>query len=133
MCCKGKMMNILKAIETDHADCTCSSWLEHWNTYSGQPLSNCCAVLDCVYRPEVGALVRAVGSEDDDWYIVPLCKEHTRQKGKSLYLTKSVKLVSRHCRGPLLEAAAVPKPVRIANPYQVYIHENNSIEAKDVL
>lgn len=112
--------------------CMCDSLLDHWKKYSGQPLSNCCAVLDCVNRPEVGVLVRAVGSGDDDCYIIPLCKVHTKQRGKLLYLTKSVNLVSRKCRESEKEEDVLSCSIRQPGPCQLFTCDINLIEPKEV-
>lgn len=74
--------------------CSCGSWLEHWKRYSFQPLSIFCAVLDCVQEPEVGTLVQKEGTDDNGWYIVPLCSAHNDQYGMSAYLSEAVQLVS---------------------------------------
>jgi hypothetical protein len=90
-------MKLFKIHETSNSVSMGENWIDHWKKFSGQPLSNCCAVLDCVLSPEVGAFVMRVGSEDDARYIVPLCETHSKQSGKSLYLSESVKLVSSQC------------------------------------
>jgi hypothetical protein len=74
--------------------CTCGSWLKHWERYSDQSLSIFCAVLDCIQKPEVGSHVQKDGTDDDGWYIVPLCIAHNAQYGTSPYITETVQLVS---------------------------------------
>ena len=86
-----KVKNI-NAVRID--SCNCGSWLEHWKRYSFQPLSIFCAVLDCVQKPEVGALVQKDGSDDNGWYTVPLCNAHNNQYGASSYISENVQLVS---------------------------------------
>lgn len=73
--------------------CRCGSWLEHWKKFSGQALPTCCPELKCQHKPEFGAWVQIEGKIDNNWYIVPLCKLHNAQFGKSLTLVDTVKLV----------------------------------------
>lgn len=85
----------VKNINATRVDnCSCGSWLEHWKRYSFQPLSIFCAVLDCVQKPEFGALVQKDDTDDNGWYTVPLCSAHNRQYGSSSYISENVQLVS---------------------------------------
>lgn len=79
---------------TSQNTCRCGSWLEHWKKFSGQTLPTHCPESSCTQKPEVGAHIQKDGSSDDSWYIVPLCTTHNGQKGKSLEISNSVKLVS---------------------------------------
>jgi hypothetical protein len=83
---------------TDRA-CNCGSWFAHWRKLSGQSLSLCCPMQSCIEPPEVGAHVQKDGSRDRNWYIVPLCKTHNRETGKSLDIDSRVKLVSANVSG----------------------------------
>jgi hypothetical protein len=74
--------------------CNCGSWLNHWKNFSGQTLSKYCYEEKCIQEPEVGAHVQKDSISDKSWYIVPLCKGHNGETGKSLNLVDSVKLVS---------------------------------------
>jgi hypothetical protein len=74
--------------------CKCGSWLDHWKNFSGQPVPNWCPEQSCTQKPEVGAHVQKDSSTDSSWYIVPLCKTHNGETGKSLNVSDSVALVS---------------------------------------
>jgi hypothetical protein len=79
---------------TTDADCACGGWLEHWKKFSGQPLPIFCPEESCIREPEMGAHVQKYDSPDAGWYIVPLCRMHNGETGKSLTISDSVNLVS---------------------------------------
>jgi len=79
---------------TSQITCECGSWLNHWKNFSGQALSQWCSEKSCIKAPEVGAHVQKDNSTDKAWYIVPLCKPHNGETGKSLELVGSVAFVS---------------------------------------
>lgn len=87
-------MKVKNINDTRVTSCPCGSWLEHWKKHSNQPLSIFCAVLDCIQKPEVGTHVQKDGSDDNGWYVVPLCTAHNDAPYWSLYITESVALVS---------------------------------------
>jgi hypothetical protein len=62
--------------------------------FSGQGLPTYCPEKTCTQKPEVGAHVQKDGSYDSAWYIVPLCKIHNAETGKSLEVSDSMTLVS---------------------------------------
>ena len=74
--------------------CKCGSWLDHWKNFSGQSLPTWCPADGCSQKPEVGAHVQKDSATDRSWYIVPLCKKHNAETGKSPNISDSVKLVS---------------------------------------
>ena len=74
--------------------CNCASWLDHWRKFCGQPLPLFCPEATCSSRPEVAAHVQKDNATDSNWYIVPLCKKHNAETGKSLTISDSVALVS---------------------------------------
>ena len=74
--------------------CSCGSWLDHWKNFSGQSLPLYCREGACREKPEVGAHVQKSGMTDKKWYIVPLCKTHNSQTGKSIEIMESSILVS---------------------------------------
>ena len=76
-----------------HNTCRCRSWLEHWKHFGGPHLPLHCAESLCFQEPELGAHVQKDGSQDDTWYIVPLCKKHNGQIGATLTISDSVALV----------------------------------------
>jgi hypothetical protein len=73
--------------------CACGSWLEHWKKFSGLNAPMFCPVIGCYAYAIVGAHVQKENVNDDNWYIVPLCKEHNSQTGHSLEII-DIKLVS---------------------------------------
>jgi hypothetical protein len=79
---------------TSDNTCKCGSWLEHWKKFGGGLLLTYCPVTKCYEKAEVGAHVQKDSSYDTNWYIVPLCKTHNGEKGKSLDIDNSVVLVS---------------------------------------
>ncbi len=79
---------------TSDNTCKCGSWLDHWKKYGGGTIPSYCAEKSCTKKPEVGAHVQKDSSTDTGWYIVPLCKEHNGQTGKSLEIMDSTTLVS---------------------------------------
>jgi hypothetical protein len=79
---------------TDNTTCSCGSWLEYWKKFSGQTLPVFCPEEKCIQMSEVGAHVQKANSNDESWYIVPLCKTHNGETGKSLTISDSVNLVS---------------------------------------
>jgi hypothetical protein len=72
--------------------CACGSWLEHWKKFSNVPLEYCseqsCAMVDLV-----GAHVMKAYGDDDNWYIIPLCKRHNKLKGQDLDVVVSTVFV----------------------------------------
>ena len=73
--------------------CKCGSWLNHWKNFSGQELPEYCSEENCHHKPEVGAHVQKDDSTDHSWYIIPLCKTHDREMGRSLNIRDTVNLV----------------------------------------
>ena len=59
------------------------SWKEFYISRKGFWPSSC-ACLYCKSSPDVGAHVKKVDSDDNAWYIVPLCYYHNNQFGKEL-------------------------------------------------
>jgi hypothetical protein len=78
--------------------CKCGSWLNHWENFSGQALPTLCPEARCTQKPEVGAHVQKDSSVDSSWYIVPFCKTHNGETGRSLDLV-DIKLVSANVSG----------------------------------
>jgi hypothetical protein len=85
-----KVKNV-NGISTD--TCKCGNWLDHWKNFSEQALPRFCPEWGCLEKPEVGAHVQKDGSSDTGWYIVPLCREHYVQTGRTITIDDSVKLV----------------------------------------
>jgi len=78
---------------TSQSMCKCGSWIEHWKKFSGLTTPMFCPVIGCYNYPVVGAHVQKEDASDNNWYIVPLCKEHNNQTGGSLEIL-NIKLVS---------------------------------------
>jgi len=87
-------MKIKNINGTSDNTCKCSSWLNHWEKFSGQAIPTYCPEKACTQKPEVGAHVQKDSSTDNNWYIVPLCKKHNGETGKSLEISDSIKLAS---------------------------------------
>jgi hypothetical protein len=73
--------------------CKCGTWFDHWKKFSGQTITYC-PVGKCYEKELVGAHVQKDGTTDRGWYIIPLCKKHNGEKGKSLNVNDVFKLVS---------------------------------------
>ena len=87
-------MKVTNINGTSDNKCKCDSWLDHWKKFSGQSLPTYCPEVKCIKTPEVGAHVQKENSTDNSWYIIPLCKDHNAEKGKSLEISDTTKLVS---------------------------------------
>ena len=87
-------MKIRNINGTSDNTCKCSSWLNHWEKFSGQTLPTFCSEKTCTQKPEVCAHVQKDSSTDTSWYIVPLCKTHNGETGKALEIGASVRLAS---------------------------------------
>jgi hypothetical protein len=79
---------------TSQSTCKCGSWLDHWRKFSGQALPSTCSELSCVNKPDLGAHVQRDNTTDRSWYIVPLCKSHNSQIGRSINILDSTRLAS---------------------------------------
>jgi hypothetical protein len=82
---------------TSQNPCRCGSWLDHWENFSGQPVPTYCPGFCCYRRDLLGVHVKKAESDDDNWYIVPLCAEHNRATG-TLTVTDGCRLVSANVR-----------------------------------
>ena len=87
-------MKVSNVNGTSQSTWKCGSWLDHWRKFSGQVLPSTCPELSCVNQPEVGAHVQRDSATDRSWYIVPLCKAHNSQTGKSINILDSTRLAS---------------------------------------
>lgn len=59
-----------------------TSWKDYYSSKRHWPTQ--CACLNCKTSAEVGAHVKKVGTTDNSWYIIPLCKYHNNQFGEEL-------------------------------------------------
>lgn len=85
-------MQITNINGTADNQCTCGSWLKHWEKYSGQT-TDYCQANGCLNKDIVGAHVQLANSIDKKWYIYPLCNKHNMHTG-ILEVSNSYKLVS---------------------------------------
>jgi hypothetical protein len=94
------MATIININGTSDNSCSCDSWLDHWNRFSGQN-ARICSVIDCYRTDIVGAHVQKYNSTNRNWYIVPLCREHN-QSTNDLEISENVAFASantsRTCR-----------------------------------
>lgn len=72
-------------------DCSCRSGLAHWYNFSKQK-SILCSEINCYEVAVHGTHVRKSGSDDNTWYIVPLCNKHNMCTGE-IEISDSVVLV----------------------------------------
>ncbi len=86
-------MKITNINGTSQDACPCGSWLEHWKKFSRQQITYC-AVSTCVKKDIVGVLVQRDDPTDRNWYVIPLCKTHSGEKGKALEVGIVYQLVS---------------------------------------
>jgi hypothetical protein len=78
---------------TSDNSCKCGSWLDHWKKFGGGSVPQYCPETKCIQAPEVGAHVQKDSSTDRAWYIIPLCKKHNGETGKSLEVSDYIALV----------------------------------------
>lgn len=100
---------------TTSKTCKCGSWLEHLRNYRTDshygrdeifeiidPIKKC-AVIGCNQSSEVGGHVQksSIYSLDQNWYIIPLCKNHNNQRGATLEIKNNTPMalanVSKTC------------------------------------
>ncbi len=86
-------MKIKNINGTSDNKCNCDSWLDHWKKFSGQTMPFC-PVENCMGHDLVGAHVQKDYTNDNNWYILPLCTKHNGEKGKSLSIRDNCHLVS---------------------------------------
>ena len=68
-------MKVTNINGTSEHDCSCGSWLKHWENYNSAKQSKPILCPACgLHLVEVGAHVQKYNSSDKIWYIVPLCK-----------------------------------------------------------
>lgn len=86
-------MTIVKNINgTSDNSCKCTSWIKHWEKFSGQSALFCSAY-GCMTRSGlVGAHVQK-NTTDMKWYIIPLCSAHNQTEGE-LSISDSTTFVS---------------------------------------
>jgi hypothetical protein len=78
---------------TRDTDCNCGSWLDHWRKFSRQAFLSFCPVDGCLRGDLVGVHVQKAELGDRNWYIVPLCAEHSQATG-TINISDIYRLVS---------------------------------------
>lgn len=66
---------------TSQTSCTCGSWLQHWENFSGQSKPRYCTVKSCMKIDLVGVPVQKADGSDEKWYIFPMCSTHSHARG----------------------------------------------------
>jgi hypothetical protein len=96
----GKFMKVKNLEGTASLNCSCQTWLNHWENHSGASFPTKCCVKGCGNNPEVGAhvqrndfLFQIFGIAESHW-IVPMCIHHNNQRGMQLSIWDETKLVS---------------------------------------
>jgi len=86
-------------------DCQCGSWLNHWTRISGS-MVRMCIVKGCNNFDMVGSHIQKVDSEDQDIYIIPLCKKHS-ESDEVLEIFNDIPLVSANVKTTCLNNASI--------------------------
>lgn len=77
-------MKIKNVNGTSDKDCKCGTWIDHWKNFSHKSLPTTCPEVSCSDKDLVGAHVQLADSTNEKWHIIPLCKKHNGEKGKTL-------------------------------------------------
>jgi len=74
-------MKVRNLQEEPHSPtCGCKSWIKHWeNNYRRN--AGICSALNCSNNAEVGGHVQKRNVDDDNWYIIPICKSCNGKHG----------------------------------------------------
>ncbi len=80
------MTTIKNIRKTPDYGCNCGSWFNHWEHYSGYT-SKFCAASRCTNRELEMSYVQLANSDNQNWYVIPLCKQHIETTGKLEVLT----------------------------------------------
>ncbi len=80
---KGCALKVRNIDGSPPSGCACGSWLKHWQKFSGQSLTYC-PVAGCLDRDLAGVHVQIAADSDGQWFIYPLCQEHSQTPGELL-------------------------------------------------
>ncbi len=69
-------MKVKNITALPHYGCGCGTWLKHWEKFSAKKSAQC-AVPDCNTVAAVGAHIQKANTDDEAWYVVPLCQTHS--------------------------------------------------------
>lgn len=72
--------------------CPCGNLLQHWKNFSGQTISFC-SVLYCWESATVAAHVQKFYDEDQEGFVIPVCKKHSTVTNSALEIDNDVNLV----------------------------------------
>ncbi|MBL4830915.1 MAG: hypothetical protein JKY55_13655 [Aliivibrio sp.] len=64
---------------------TSENWLTHWQEFSEAKLGMC-VERSCISLATVGTHVQKSESNDEEWYVVPLCSAHSQKAGEEIKL-----------------------------------------------
>jgi hypothetical protein len=88
-----KIRNI-NGTDESSARCRCGTWKEHWIKFNPtrQRWPAFCPINNCWRQAEVGAHVQKADSADNNWYIIPLCREHNGMRNQVFEINDVVSL-----------------------------------------
>ncbi|MDR2575845.1 MAG: hypothetical protein LBC52_05315 [Treponema sp.] len=73
--------------------CACDNWIEHWERNSGKKADICSAFI-CSKSAEVGGHVQKRNINDDNWYIIPICKSCNNELGQEYEVKTDTTFIS---------------------------------------
>jgi hypothetical protein len=81
---------------TTDNECSCGSWIKHWEKISELTAEKCSELsCTCTTKKElVGAHVQKEDVKDNSWYIIPLCGKHNGLHGQTIEVKSGTKLIS---------------------------------------
>ncbi len=92
-------MRVKNLHNTSGKTCSCGSWTNHWEKYSGaRNWPQKCGTKGCDNGPAVGAHVKQVGTGNHLHYIAMLCRGCNNRFGQELELESYVKLAPANIR-----------------------------------
>jgi len=75
------ILRVINVGDKSECACKCGSWLRHWERFTRLDKPSYCPINHCMERGLVGAHVKKAESSDDQQYVVPLCREHSKATG----------------------------------------------------
>ena len=78
---------------TSQNDCSCGSWLKHWEKHSHKK-ADLCSAYGCMHKATKGGHVQKEDPADMHWYIVPLCDSCNNRFGQELSLAPGIEPIS---------------------------------------
>ena len=71
----------VKIVNTDKKPEDHETWLDYWRTKADSTRKSC-PITECSKPIAKGVIVRITNKEGDEWYVIPVCKEHSNCKGE---------------------------------------------------